>query len=316
MENSTALVGNMTQLSTSSNNMADNVRTFFFTLLLLCYCFYLYFMVGMTNVFFTTHHIRENARYILFVHMLITDSLYLFLGLFLMMAVLYMIRFPVPVCLFVHIFVTTTFSITPYNLAVMSLEQYVAICFPLRHGGFCTEKKANKAIALMWVVGLIPNIADFIIMTSLVQNNFFFLNVMCRRVYFVLHPVQNTIRTLNYILTFAPVALIILYTYMKVMLVAQKFGSGKSTASKAGKTVMLHAIQLLLCMSSFLAVLTEQYLKEYISFLICINFLVFMCLPRFLSPFIYGIKDEVFCKHIKKMYSINCSGDREDLQKP
>ncbi|KAM4796228.1 odorant receptor 131-2-like [Rhinophrynus dorsalis] len=316
MVNSTALVGNMTQLSTSSNKMADNVRTFFFTLLLLCYCFYLYFMVGMTNVFFTSHHIRENARYMLFAHMLITDSLYLFLGLFLMMAAVYVVYFPVPVCVLAFIFSAATATVTPYNLAVMSLERYVAVCFPLRHGGFCTEQKANKAIALMWVVGLIPNIADFIVMTSVAQNNFFFLNVRCIPVTFLKHPVQNTIRTLNYILTFSLVALIILYTYMKVMLVARKFGSGKSTASKAGKTVMLHAIQLLLCMSSFLAMLTEQYLKEYISFLLSINFLLFMCLPRFLSPFIYGIKDEVFSKHIKKMYSINCSGDREGLQKP
>ncbi|CAJ0924417.1 unnamed protein product [Ranitomeya imitator] len=121
-------------------------------------------------------------------------------------------------------------------------------------------------------------------------------------------PIQNVIMSFINILSFifATVALIIAFTYIEVMLVARKIGSGGSSAHKAGKTVMLHAFQLILCMVSFISTSTEVLLINYVSYLLITNYIILTCLPRLLSPVIYGLRDEVFRKYIKKINLIKC----------
>ncbi|OCT93377.1 odorant receptor 131-2 [Xenopus laevis] len=306
MANSSVFSSNITQVSPGNNRTAVIVQTFFFTLLLLCFIMFLYLILGILNIYFSTPHLRETLRCVFFAHMLVSDTLYFLVALFLLLSSIYAFQMPIPFCLAIQTLATATYRVTPYNLAVMSIEQYIAICFPLRHGAFSTDRNSNVAIAIMWVVGLIPNAAEFIAMSPVVTKDFFLHSAICNRAVIVLHPVQDTIQSFSYIVTFVLVALVIVYTYIKVMLVAQKITSKQMAASKAGKTVMLHALQLFLCMNAFLASLTEKYLKDYIPFIFLINFLIFMCLPRFLSPLIYGLRDDAFRKGIKRLFSIPC----------
>ncbi|XP_075449352.1 odorant receptor 131-2-like [Ascaphus truei] len=303
MANPTTLYSNITQVSVDSNKYSETVRMALLILLVLCFCFFLYFLTIILYVYFTTAHIRENTRYVLFVHMVINDTLYLVLGLTLLVAVLYKVYIPVSLCYVLVTIGSISFIVTPYNLAVMALERYVAICYPLRHAELCTPQRSHAAIAVIWAVGLIPNVADLIALSSSVETTFFSLNVICSWASLFKAPVQNTMRSITLILSFTLVGLIIVYTYIRIMQVARKLGSGKSSAFTAVKTVMLHAFQLLLCMTSFSSHFTEKYLKDYFAFLSVTNFLLFTCLPRFLSPLIYGIRDEVFRKYIKKLHS-------------
>eukprot|EP00079_Xenopus_tropicalis_P013632 XP_002942451.1 PREDICTED: olfactory receptor 13C8-like [Xenopus tropicalis] len=307
MANGTVVFSNVSQLSSSNNKVAVIVQTFFFALLLLFFIMFLYLIAGILNIYFSTPHLRETLRCVFFAHMLVSDTLYFLVALFLLLSSIYLFQMPIPFCLALQTLATVTYRVTPYNLAVMSIEQYVAICFPLRHGEFSTDRNSNVAIAIMWVVGLIPNGAEFLAMSPVVTKDFFLRSALCNRATIVLNPVQDTIRTFSYIITFILVALVIVFTYIKVTLVARKVTSKQMAASKAGKTVMLHALQLFLCTSAILASLTEQYLKDYIPFLFLINFLLFMCLPRFLSPLIYGLRDEAFRKGIRQLFSIRCS---------
>uniref|UniRef100_A0A1B8Y440 G-protein coupled receptors family 1 profile domain-containing protein n=1 Tax=Xenopus tropicalis TaxID=8364 RepID=A0A1B8Y440_XENTR len=307
MANGTDDLSPIFQLSSSNNKSAVIVKTFFFALLLLFFIMFLYLIAGILNIYFSTPHLRETLRCVFFAHMLVSDTLYFLVALFLLLSSTYLFQIPMPFCLALQTLATVTYRVTPYNLAVMSIEQYIAICFPLRHGEFSTNHNSNVAIAIMWVVGLIPNGAEFLAMSPVVTKDFFLSSALCNQATTVLNPVQDTIRTFSYIITFILVALVIVFTYIKVTLVARKVTSKQMAASKAGKTVMLHALQLFLCTSGFLASLTEQYLKDYIPFLFLINFLLFMCLPRFLSPLIYGLRDEAFRKGIRQLFSIRCS---------
>ncbi|XP_075449340.1 odorant receptor 131-2-like [Ascaphus truei] len=302
MANSTALYSNITQVSVYSNKNIETVRMALL-ILCICFCFFLYFLTLILCVYFTTAHIRENTRYVLFVHMLINDTLYLVLVITLFLGALYMVFLPVPLCYFLVSLCTTSFRVTPYNLAVMALERYVAICYPLRHAQLCTPQRSHAAIAIIWAVGFLPCVADFIALSSSVGTKFFSLNVVCSQPGLLKTSEQNTMRSITLVLSFALVGLIIVYTYIRIMLIARKFSSGKSSAFKAGKTVMLHAFQLLLCMTSFTSYLIDTYIKYYLDSLPIINFLLFTCLPRFLSPFIYGVRDEVFRKYIIKWHS-------------
>ncbi|CAJ0966992.1 unnamed protein product [Ranitomeya imitator] len=231
-----------------------------------------------SNVFFSNPHIWEKSRYILFVHMLINDTLYLALGNFLLLSTIYSLSLPVPVCFMLQTLATCSFRVTPYNLAVMSLERYVAICFPLRHLEFCTAKKARSMILVIWVIGVCPSIADLTVIMYSIEKSFLSLYVACDVPLLALTPQQNVIKSIINFFSFTMVALIIAFTYIKIMLVARKIGSVGSSALKARKTVMLHAFQLILCLVSFISTITETVFIKYISYLLISNFLIFTCL--------------------------------------
>ncbi|KAI5096628.1 olfactory receptor 2M5, partial [Silurus meridionalis] len=73
--------------------------------------------------------------------------------------------------------------------------------------------------------------------------------------------------------------------------------TNKDSASKAHKTVLLHLIQLVLCLSSFLYSFIERAVatvsdNKLIIELLYLNFLFVLILPRCLSPLIYGLRDD------------------------
>ncbi|XP_073468564.1 odorant receptor 131-2-like [Aquarana catesbeiana] len=293
---------NMTHMLTQSEGYDVISRTILMMVTLLCFFLFIFFVGALLSVFFTTPYIQENARYILFAHILINDTLYLTLGMLFLFTVLSSVYFPTPLCCFILAVIAASFRVTPYNLAVMSLERYIAICFPLRHLQFCTARRAKSAIAVIWIVGFSPSIADFVTIVYSVEGSFFSIAVICGPPMLTISPLQNEIRSFAHFFSFSLVALIILFTYVKVMLVARRLGSRQSSALKAARTVLLHVFQLILCMVSFISTVLETTIPGYNSDLRIAGFLIFTCLPRFLSPLIYGIRDEVFRKYIGKFY--------------
>ncbi|XP_075053734.1 odorant receptor 131-2-like [Mixophyes fleayi] len=292
MVNSTQLDSNVTVYINKTSQ-----RVTLFILMLPLFCIFLYFMAVILKAFFTVPHVRENPRYILFIHMLVNDLAFLAISFFLFTSSVYYLYMPLSVCYIIVSFSTCAFRITPYNLAVMSLERYVAICHPLRHAQLCTAQRSSAAIAIMWTVGLIPQLADFIAFCFFVEKRVFSVSIICYWGHLIVNEIQVVIKTLTIIISFTIVGLIIACTYLKVMLVARRIGSGTS-ASKAGKTVLLHAFQLMLCMLSFTSSYTDRYFTPYFLYMPILNFFLFMCLPRVISPLIYGIRDEVLGKHM------------------
>ncbi|XP_063806689.1 odorant receptor 131-2-like [Pseudophryne corroboree] len=297
MANSTQLNGTMTA---QDNKTTSAIRTTVLVVMLSLFCIFLYFMSVILNAFFTVPHVRQNPRYILFIHMLVNDLVYLAVSFLLFTFVVYLVYMPVPICYTILTFSTCAFRITPYNLAAMSLERYAAICHPLRHAELCTAQRSSSAIAIMWTVGLIPQLADFIAFCFSVEKRVFSLNILCNWPDLTVNEVQEVLKIVSTVLSFTTVGLIIAYTYIQVMLVAQRIVSGKS-ASKAGKTVLLHAFQLMLCMLSFNTSHAEKYLTPYFYFTPLMNFFLLICIPRFINPLIYGVRDEVLGKHMRKV---------------
>ncbi|KAG8453169.1 hypothetical protein GDO86_004839 [Hymenochirus boettgeri] len=284
---------NATQASVISNKTAEILRTTVLILMLLIFCFFLFFVLVLLGLFFTTHHIREESRYILFAHMLVNDTLSLVTTLVQFTAAIYQIYLPTLICWTMILFSKISFLVTPNNLAIMALERYIAICHPLRHTEICTRQRTNVAVLVLWVVALIPVAVEFIVMSYLIGKGALSINSACSWTTPETSQAQSTIRMLTDGLSFSLVGIIVFYTYVKVVLVARKMVSDKSSASRAGRTVLLHGFQLLLSMSSFTLTLTETYLS-YVPFIRLASLFAFIFLPRIISPFVYGVKEAVF----------------------
>ena len=75
--------------------------------------------------------------------------------------------------------------------------------------------------------------------------------------------------------------------------------SNKDSAKKAHRTVLLHLIQLGLCLTSFVYGSIERALSMMAGSDIAlfkqlkyVNFLIVLIVPRCLSPLIYGLRDD------------------------
>ncbi|XP_073404499.1 odorant receptor 131-2-like [Dendrobates tinctorius] len=302
MEDPMTLYSNKTHLSYFGlSNLPENVIILYVALISSTFCLYIPSIIVILSVIFTTAHIRENVRYVLFCHMLFSDSLQLTIAFVLFVVALYTLLMPMKWCCAISGIGASTALITPYNLALMSLERYIAVCFPLRHGEICTVWRCKVAIMGMWVIGAFPVLIELAILCYFMDSNFFSYQMLCIWKYLQIYNVQITIRFLTSSLSFSSMLLIIFFTYIRVMLVARKIKSKKSSASIAAKTVLLHAFQLLLCLCSYSSTFTETLFNNQYMNMAPINFFVFMCLPQYISPFIYGIRDEVIRKSLRKL---------------
>ncbi|XP_006008751.1 odorant receptor 131-2-like [Latimeria chalumnae] len=300
MENDTTGGINGTQAAFSSHGNRFIKFTFMFAFIL----FSLYVIILMFQTFFSTRAFRESCRYVLFVHMLLIDTIQLLVTVILTTLMALRLSLPVPICSVLILISAVTYMNTPLNLAVMSLERYVAICFPLRHAEICCVERAWIAMTVIWITGSSAYIADIILLGVLAKKSFLSTNVLCIHESLTVTLVQDTLMSVFKIIILLLVAMTIACTYIKIMLEAKKVNADKGSVSKAHKTVLLHAFQLTLCIVSFIYPFTDELLIELNSWLrqnlTYINFFVFGLFPRFLSPVIYGLRDEAFRNAMKK----------------
>jgi len=92
------------------------------------------FALGSKRVF------HETPRYILFGHMLMNDSVLLLLTTTMYTMGSFYLQVTRIVCTLLVFISYCSFRNAPLTLALMSLERYVAICFPLRHCNIATPK--------------------------------------------------------------------------------------------------------------------------------------------------------------------------------
>ncbi|NP_001122031.1 odorant receptor 132-2 [Danio rerio] len=244
------------------------------------------------------HIFFETPRYILFGHMLMNDSVLLLLTTVMFMLALCFYPIHKSICTLLVFTSTLAFINAPLTLALMSLERYVAICFPLRHCTIATPKRTGIAIGIIWFLSTINVIIDIII--ALVNNPNYLADIaFCTLEQLYIGKWQVDKAQVFSVFYFVSVALIIIFTYISIMITARSVSSDKESAKKALKTVMLHLIQLGLCLTSFLYATIERTLFIMIGSgsplfinLRYLNYFVVLILPRCLSPLIYGMRDE------------------------
>ncbi|XP_053171600.1 odorant receptor 131-2-like [Scomber japonicus] len=256
---------------------------------------------SMVHTFLRHSLFYENPRYIMFICMVINDALQLTLVTALYVVSYIFRKIHASVCCILIMTAVLTTRSTPLILAGMAVERYIAICFPLHYSQICTVPRTLLLIYIILILTSTPPITDLLITIVKEPPSFFHTSIFCdhsllfrdRSIYY-----KNCVFDGVY-LSF--VALTLLYTYCKIMLTARAASMGLASVKRARNTVLLHGVQLLLCMLAFVVPSLQAALISLFPRLSLeiryIFFLVVYIIPRFMSPVIYGFRDEQFRKY-------------------
>ncbi|KAI4890726.1 hypothetical protein NFI96_007907 [Prochilodus magdalenae] len=259
--------------------------------------------------FFNNPVFYTDTRYILYVHLVINDIIMLFLSVTLHVLTYALPFVNVTVCSFLLLLASVTSENTPLNLAAMALERYVAICKPLHHPQLCSVNRAYILIGLIWLLTFIPALTDILIVLANQPISVFSTSIICYQKS-LFGSNQHLIRSIIIeALYLSCVWMTLLFTYLKILQAAKAATSDQVSARKARNTVLLHGLQLLLCMLTYVTPLLNYFLlalfPKYKTIFMYIAYIVSNILPRLLSPLIYGVRDKKMYRYVR-MYFI-CS---------
>ncbi|XP_056119054.1 odorant receptor 131-2-like [Rhinichthys klamathensis goyatoka] len=240
---------------------------------------------------------QETSRYILFGHMLWVDTLNLLMSVVLFVCAVCRLFVMKIACLILLVAATALYQVSTLNLALMSLERYVAICIPLRHAEITTYGRTNMAIGVIWMLSWMQSLSEIFIFYSNDTN--IAMNLFCSRTTLFRLQIYKKLDIAFTCIFFVLVTFVIIFTYASIAVVAKTASCDKMSAKKANKTVLLHLIQLGLCAASILVGVIQEVIYIYTDYITSLNvmyfcFVMFMIFPRCLSPLIYGMRDQAF----------------------
>lgn len=292
----------MQNASVNSSSKLFNVSNLLFEKLLLLEVLvgvFLYINCLMMFTFLKKKVFREETRYILFGQTLFVDTSFMLLSSLLTIGCY--LQYPVHmiICTFSFLILSFFFCCTPLTLVAMCLERYVAICMPLRHADISTSRTRLYGLLIIWSVSSIVPVFSVIGYWTVAPPAVLFSSVVCNADVLLVAEWQARCRAIISMILFLFMVIIIVFTYIKIMIAARAASSEKKkSTNKSLRTVLLHAVQLFLCMIQFFNPYIEMaYYKvedKTLGNIKYSNFIVFMFVPRSLSPLIYGIRDEHF----------------------
>uniref|UniRef100_A0A3P9BSC3 G-protein coupled receptors family 1 profile domain-containing protein n=1 Tax=Maylandia zebra TaxID=106582 RepID=A0A3P9BSC3_9CICH len=232
-------------------------------------------------IFIKKESFHTSARYILFFVTLLSDSVLLLVSDILFILTHFEFTIQVWLCITISVVVLLYFIVTPVTLTAMTLERYVAICMPLRHGQLCSTRSTMYCILIIHGLSSGPCIIILSMFFASGSLKFYKQSMICT----------------VYQLYFLIMGITIAYSYVQIMKVAKAAsGEKKKLTQKGLKTVILHAFQLLLCLIQlwcpFIEIAVLQIDFSLILNVRYFNYIMFNIAPRCLSPLIYGLRDE------------------------
>ncbi len=258
-------------------------------------------------IFFRSSIFYNDPRYILYIHLVINDMLMVFITVTLFVMSFTWKNVPLPFCATLLIISSTTHKNTPLTLAGMAVERYIAICNPLHHHQICTVRRTYILISLIWGVGVIPGLNDLIVIVIVRPLSVFKTVALCSSATLYNTPYHEELSKFTLGLYTSVVWVILVFTYCKVLIAARRASADKSSAKKAQSTILLHGAQLLLCMLSYITAVIDKIFVPLIPVdrarLTFLNYLLTNIVPRLLTPLIYGVRDKLFYKHMKGLFS-------------
>ncbi|XP_053702454.1 odorant receptor 131-2-like [Synchiropus splendidus] len=242
---------------------------------------------------------RETSRYVLLTNLLVADSLFMMISqiLFILANCRVFLTYPVCGTLILHTMLTE--SIFPLTLAVMSIERYVAVCFPLRHSSIVTMRSTAAAIAVVWAFSCVNVLIRVVLMCQFAYEELDNLEMsrICDSFVVLMVPAAAEYDRIYNILLFSTAGFTMTSTFIAVLITARSASVERNSVRKVQNTLLLHMIQLVLGLSSriFIPVSVALFqVMSWISFVRMMNvmYVLVVLLPRCLSSLIYGLRDQ------------------------
>uniref|UniRef100_A0A8C6WLE4 G-protein coupled receptors family 1 profile domain-containing protein n=1 Tax=Neogobius melanostomus TaxID=47308 RepID=A0A8C6WLE4_9GOBI len=249
---------------------------------------------------FVSADFQHEPRYILYIHLVINDIILMTLLTLIQVLTYIIYTFHVWLCMLFLIFAVPANLNNPMTLAIMAIECYVAVCFPLRHAQICTVKKTYIVIGFIWLISAQSVLPDVFVALATENLDFFHSRAFCQREgIFRKSDIEKKKTAFNAVLM-AIVWLCLIYTYFKILFTAK---SASADAKKARNTVLLHTFQLMLSMLTYVndpisIGLTNLFPQKVLAIRFAVAIIVNV-MPRIVSPLVYGIRDTTFRKYLK-----------------
>ncbi|XP_058489325.1 odorant receptor 131-2-like [Solea solea] len=259
----------------------------------------------LITVFFMKDFFYTTMRYIFFALTLMSDCVILILSDVLLLLAYFHFTIQMSFCLIVYVALSLYTFVTPVTLTVMTLERFVAICMPLRHGELCSTRSALHCILIIHGVSALPCVVFLSIFFASANHSYYTQSVICSAENFILHTLQGYLRSAISQLYFLTMCIVIMFSYFKIMKVARAAsGQNRKSTWKGLRTVVLHGFQLFLCLFQLWCPFIEAAVLQ-INLMLYINvryfnYIMFILSPRCLSPLIYGLRDEKFSVALRR----------------
>ncbi|XP_018541120.1 olfactory receptor 11A1-like [Lates calcarifer] len=210
---------------------------------------------------------------------------------------------PVPFC-FLQIYCVHSYvSVQFLNLAIMSYDRYLAICYPLQYNTRMTSKKVAMFIVVTWLFPFLAVVVLVSLSFSLQLCGNIIDKVFCMNYSIVKLACSDTSVNNIYGLIYTVIIIIIpliliLYTYMKILKVC--FSGSKQTRQKAVSTCTPHLVSLInVSFGVCFEVLQSRFNMNSVPNMLRIFLsLYFLTSPPLFNPVLYGLK----MSKIRKIY--------------
>ncbi|XP_029373520.1 odorant receptor 131-2-like [Echeneis naucrates] len=262
----------------------------------------------LITTFFQKQCFYATTRYILFAVSLLSDSLLLFLSDILLLLANYNVVIQVWLCVIICVVTLVYTTVTPVTLTAMTLERYVAVCMPLHHGELCSTRNNVNIVLFIHALSSVPCIVILSTIFGSASLKFYTQFQLCAVEFLFIYLWQQHLRSAISQFYFLIMLITVVISYVKIMKVAKAAsGEDKQSSRKGLRTVALHGFQLLLCLiqlwCSFIEAALLQIDVVVFYHVRYFNYILFYLVPKFLSPLIYGLRDEVFFHALKKYVS-------------
>ncbi|XP_028277867.1 odorant receptor 131-2-like [Parambassis ranga] len=262
-------------------------------------CVFLFINVTMLFTLRSKPVFCETSRYVLLYNLLFADTVQMALGHLLYLISASRLILTYPVCGFLNFLANLTSEISPLTLVVMSLERYVAVCYPLRHTTIITIRNTGVAIVVIWAFSSLNVLTRILLLLEFPFKDLESLQMkdFCSDVAMVLGPRSNDYDRAFICVLFVSAGVAISFSYFGVIIAARSASTDKASARKACNTLLLHLVQLCLILSTTMFTSLLMALSGILTRLVFVRFYVFLyvCVslfPRCLSSLIYGFRDQ------------------------